>query len=188
MGYCRVAGIDEAGRGPLAGPVVAAAVILRAPLPMRLGIVDSKTISPKRREALVPEIFRHSVSIGLGLSWHDEIEEINIHHATLRAMERAVARLQTPPDYLLVDGKFQIENPLPQKAVVAGDKKSVSIAAASIIAKTARDRVMISYERLFPGYGFSRHKGYGTREHLEALNRLGPCPVHRRTFHPLSPG
>jgi len=180
--YSRVAGLDEAGRGPLAGPVVAAAIILRHPLPMDLGIVDSKAISPARRDSLLPLIYSRSVSVGLGISWHDEIESLNIHNASLLAMKRAVERLSPCPDFLLIDGKFTIDNPCLQKALVAGESKSVSIAAASIIAKTARDRIMASYAGLFPGYGFARHKGYGTKYHREAIKRLGPCPVHRKTY------
>jgi len=120
--------------------------------------------------------------VGLGIAWHDEIDRLNIHHATLLAMQRAASRLSIQPDFLLIDGKFTIDYPCPQEALVGGDGKSISIAAASILAKTARDRIMSAYERRFPGYGFAQHKGYGTREHMEALRRLGPCPVHRKTF------
>ncbi len=181
-GYGLLAGVDEAGRGPLAGPVVAAAVILRRPLPMDMGIRDSKTIAPARREKLLHSIFRDSLALGLGIAWHDEIDCLNIHNASLLAMARAVRRLATAPDFLLIDGKFTIDHPCPQETIIGGDGKSVSIAAASILAKTARDRIMMAYERRFPGYGFARHKGYGTREHLDAIKRLGPCPVHRKTF------
>ncbi len=181
-GFTRIAGLDEAGRGPLAGPVVAAAVILKTPLPLDCGIADSKTLSPARRERLVLKIFNHSVSIGLGISWHDEVDSINIHRASLKAMERAVARLDVSPDFLLIDGKFPLKSMVSQRAVVRGDSICLSIAAASIVAKTTRDRIMVSYDRLYPGYGFARHKGYGTKKHLDALLGLGPCPVHRRTF------
>jgi len=185
-GFSRVAGIDEAGRGPLAGPVVAAAVIFKKDLPMDCGIADSKTISQKRREALVYKIFSASLAVGLGISWHDEIDGINIHRASLKAMERAVASLDVSPDFLLIDGKFPIDSSISQRAIVRGDSLSISIAAASIIAKTARDRIMTSYERLYPGYGFARHKGYGTKAHMRAIADLGPSPIHRRTFSPLS--
>jgi len=187
-GFTRIAGIDEAGRGPLAGPVVAAAVILKKPLPVNSGIRDSKTLGPARRELLASWIFNHSAAVGVGISWHDEVDAINIHHASLRAMERAVARLKVSPDFLLIDGKFPIKSTTPQKAVVHGDSLSLSIAAASIIAKTSRDRIMLSYDTQFPEYGFARHKGYGTKAHMEAIAKHGPCPLHRLTFRPLSFG
>ncbi len=187
-GFSHLAGLDEAGRGPLAGPVVAAAVILKRPLPLEIGIKDSKKLSPKKRDKLVYPIFSSSLSIAIGICWHDEVDKINIHRASLLAMERAAGRLNVSPDFLLIDGKFKIDSPVQQSALIGGDGLSISIAAASIIAKTARDRIMLSYERLYPGYGFSSHKGYGTKAHMEAIEELGPCPVHRRTFRPLSFG
>ncbi len=185
-GFTRIAGIDEAGRGPLAGPVVAAAVIFKKKLPIDSGIADSKTLSPARRETLLFTIFNHALSIGLGISWPDEVDNLNIHNASLRAMERAVVRLDVLPDFLLIDGKFPIDSLVSQRAVVRGDSLSLSIAAASIVAKTARDRMMTSYERLYPGYDFAGHKGYGTKAHMKAIEVLGPCPIHRRSFRPLS--
>jgi len=185
-GFTRVAGIDEAGRGPLAGPVVAAAVIFKKDLPMDYGIADSKTLAQKRRDALVYKIFSASLAVGIGISWDDEVDAVNIHRASLKAMERAVASLDVSPDFLLIDGKFPINSSIRQRAIVRGDSLSISIAAASIIAKTARDRIMASYERLYPGYGFARHKGYGTKAHMRAIADLGPSPIHRRTFSPLS--
>lgn len=180
-GFQAIAGVDEAGRGPLAGPVVAAAVIFPLALPLKLGIKDSKALSAKAREELVFGIYREALSIGIGIVWPSEIDAINIHKASLRAMEMAVATLDGP-EFLLIDGTFPIKTDLPQLPVISGDALSVSIAAASIIAKTTRDRIMDGYERLYPGYNFASNKGYGTKEHLEALSKIGPCPIHRRSF------
>jgi ribonuclease HII len=181
-GFKAVAGIDEAGRGPLAGPVVASAVIFSS-IPARdLGIRDSKTLTPSKREFLVFEIYKIASAVGVGIIWPDEIDSINIHRASLKAMEKAVAMLEIPPDFLLVDGSFPIGSGIPQRSIVSGDALSVSIAAASIIAKTTRDRIMDSYHRTFPQYNFLSNKGYGTKEHLEALKAFGPTPIHRRSF------
>ena len=185
-GFNAIAGLDEAGRGPLAGPVVAAAVIF-AGLPTALGINDSKKLSPKKRELLVFDIFAVAASVGVGICWPAEIDELNIHRASLLAMERAVASLSVTPDYLLIDGKFPIRSKTPQLPVISGDSLSVSIAAASIIAKTTRDRLMESYDRLFPGYDLAGNKGYPTRGHLASLASLGPTPIHRRTFRGVLP-
>lgn len=176
-----VAGLDEAGRGPLAGPVVAAAVILDPDRPVP-GVADSKTLSPARREALFADIHRNARAVGLGIVPHDEIDRINILQATLRAMTRAVADLGTAPDYLLIDALTLPGVPLPQDGIVRGDGRSVSIAAASIVAKVTRDRLMADLDRAYPGYGFAVHKGYPTAAHRRAIERLGPCPVHRRSF------
>ena len=179
-GYALVAGVDEAGRGPLAGPVVAAAVILR-PGDRIAGVTDSKRLTPRRRAVLEPEIRRRAVAVGVGISEVDRIERCNILEATRLAMEEAVAALDPRPDFLLIDA-LRIASPLPQAALVKGDLRSHSIAAASVVAKVARDRIMERYDRIYPGYGFARHKGYGTAEHRARLRSLGPCPIHRRGF------
>ncbi len=180
-GYRFVAGLDEAGRGPLAGPVVAAAVIFTC-LPENSQINDSKKLTPKKREALVFEIYRRAFSVGVGIVWPEEIDLINIHKASLKAMEKAVSSLSVAPDLLLIDGSFPTGLRTPQRPIVSGDSLSISIAAASIIAKTARDNLMAAYHALYPGYNFASHKGYPTREHLLALQKLGPTPIHRMTF------
>ncbi len=179
-GFCRVAGIDEAGRGPLAGPVVAAAVIL----PGESGIprlTDSKKLTPALREELFPLIQEKALAWGIGISDADLIDRINILEATRRAMEAAVAALQPSPDYLLIDA-LSIDDPRPQKGIIKGDLLSHSIAAASVIAKVTRDRLMAEFHQRYPEYNFQRHKGYGTREHRRILQERGPCPIHRRTF------
>lgn len=180
-GYRFVAGIDEAGRGPLAGPVVAAAVILpeRFDLP---GLTDSKQLSEKHRERLYPLIRTQALAVGVGVARPEEIDRINILQATLRSMERAVGRLNVPPDFLLIDGNVPVPLAIPQQTLVKGDSRSLSIAAASVVAKVVRDRIMTSYDRLFPGYGLAGHKGYGSAAHRQALAALGPSPCHRRTF------
>ncbi len=180
-GYRLIAGVDEVGRGPLAGPVVASAVLFASP-PDIPGIKDSKSLRPAQREALLLSINREAITIGVGIVWPSSIDEINIHHASLLAMERAVNSLNPLPHLLLIDGPYPIKSPLPQKPIVRGDSLSVSIAAASIVAKTARDRVMDAYDTLYPGYGLNRNKGYGTREHREALVRLGSTAIHRKSF------
>lgn len=186
-GHAVVAGVDEAGRGPLAGPVVAAAVVLSAagnPLddPWWFGVDDSKRLSPKRREELHDLIRAKAAAVGVGEASPREIEGLNILRATLLAMSRAIDAISPPPSYLLVDGKTRIPVEIPQSTLVGGDGREASIAAASIIAKVTRDRLMIRYDREYPGFGFSLHKGYPTRLHREALQRLGPTPLHRRTF------
>lgn len=180
-GHTRVAGVDEAGRGPLAGPVVAAAVVF-GELPAKTAIRDSKALTPDARDRLVFEIFTTARAVSAAAVWPAEIDRLNIHNATLLAMERALASLSVSPGFVLVDGAFPVPVDTPQKTIKKGDARSVSIAAASIIAKTTRDSIMASYDRAFPGYGFARHKGYPTAEHKEAIKRLGPSPIHRRSF------
>ncbi|MFW6387561.1 MAG: ribonuclease HII [Thermodesulfobacteriota bacterium] len=181
QGYHAVAGIDEAGRGPLAGPIVAAAVIL--PLTFNLpGLTDSKKLGIKQRERLFRAIRSQAVAIGTGFAAVTRIEEINILQATLEAMRMAVESLSVTPDYLLVDGVNTIEMPVAQEALKQGDSRSLSIAAASVIAKVTRDRMMRAYAHRYPLYGFEAHKGYGTAEHRRLIATHGPCPIHRRTF------
>jgi ribonuclease HII len=183
-----VAGIDEAGRGPLAGPVVAAAVILPAGLVLP-GIRDSKTLSEERRRELNAVIRSTAVAVGVGVVDNLLIDELNILNATFLAMERAVVGLPMRPDHLLIDGnRFrggETTGKIPFTTIIDGDALSISIAAASIVAKVYRDALMQDLDREYPGFGFARHKGYGTAEHLEAIRRLGPCPVHRRSFAPI---
>jgi ribonuclease HII len=179
---CRlVAGVDEVGRGPLAGPVVAAAVIL-PPTFRHEDIKDSKLLSERKRKELAPVLEKESLGWAVAAVDEREIERINILQATLLAMARAVRGLLSRPDYLLVDAVKIPEIRLPQKAIVKGDRLSASIAAASILAKVSRDRLMEEHHERFPRYNFRRHKGYGTAEHREAISRFGPCPIHRRTF------
>lgn len=180
-GYRLIAGIDEAGRGALAGPVVAAAVIL--PMGVRIdGVDDSKKLSPEKRERLFDVIMSQALRVGVGMAGHRVIDRINILQATRLAMQEAVGKLSPQPDYLLIDGITTIASPLPQKTITKGDSLSLSIAAASIIAKVSRDRLMRELDQKYPGYGFAGHKGYGSSDHLEAIRRLGPSPVHRLTF------
>ena len=178
-----VAGIDEAGRGPWAGPVVAAAVILD---PKRIphGINDSKKLSAAQREALYDAIST-AAQIGIGIADAARIDRDNILAATLWAMVEAVAALPSPPELALVDGNRAPALPCPVRTIIRGDAASLSIAAASIIAKVTRDRIMAALDRDYPGYCFARHKGYGTAIHADALARLGPCPIHRRSFKPV---
>ncbi|KIE41319.1 ribonuclease HII [Geobacter anodireducens] len=180
-GYRAIAGVDEAGRGPLAGPVVAAAVILPrgAHLP---GVDDSKKLTPARRDDLFALIQSTALAIGVGAADHQVIDRINILQATLAAMREAVERLAKPPDYLLVDGISPIPFPVAQQTIKKGDSASISIAAASIIAKVTRDRLMGEYDQVYPGYGFAEHKGYGCASHMAAIAALGPSPIHRTTF------
>ena len=186
QGYRQVAGVDEAGRGPLAGPVVAAAAILppdfQAPWLER--IRDSKLLTPKARSELAAEL-HDAVAVGVGHASSREIDRLGLVKATHRAMRRAVSKLHPAPDYLLVDGRERLRGGPPKKAIVDGDALCYCIAAASIVAKVARDRMMEGLDRRYPGYGFARHKGYATRRHMEALARLGPSPVHRRLFAPV---
>lgn len=180
-GYRIVAGIDEAGRGPLAGPVVAAAVIL--PLGYEHPeITDSKKLSPRKREKLCDVIERDAVSVGIGVAEAPVIDAVNILRATLNAMKEAVLELAEHPDYLLIDGLNRIDLDIPQETIVRGDCLSLSIAAASIVAKVSRDRLMEMYHRQFPQYNFHRNKGYGTREHRDAILKFGRCKIHRRSF------
>jgi ribonuclease HII len=181
-----IAGVDEAGRGPIAGPVVAACVVL-PPCHTLTGIADSKQLAPAQREALYDAITRHALAWAIGLASPREIERYNILQASLLAMRRAVLALPLPPQRVLVDGKHAIPNlPLPQQAVVGGDALEESIAAASILAKVARDRIMRELDRLYPQYGFAQHKGYPTALHLERLRQYGACPAHRRTYAPVA--
>ncbi len=176
-----IAGVDEVGRGPLAGPVVAAAVILPADHEIT-GLNDSKKLSEKRREAMNEIIRREAVSIGVGLISQDRIDEINILQATYEAMRIALEQLSPAPDVILVDAVTIPGIETRQIPIVKGDAKSASIAAASIIAKVYRDRLMVEYDRLYPEYGFARNKGYGTKEHINALKEFGPTPLHRKSF------
>ena len=185
-GYVSIAGIDEAGRGPLAGPVSAAAVILPPGYSHDL-LDDSKKLSEKKREILYEELTtRDDVMWSLSFAEPAEIDAINILKATHAAMARAAEGLEVCPDYCLIDGLPVEGFPMESEGIVKGDGKSLSIAAASIIAKVSRDRRMMDYAEEFPGYGFEKHKGYGTKLHLEALRALGPCPIHRRSFAPVS--
>ena len=180
-----VAGVDEAGRGPLAGPVVAAAVILD-PGGRWDGLNDSKQVSAAARDLLYARVLAEARAFAWAVMGPRAIDRLNIRHASLEAMRRAVARLGTMPALVLVDGRDTIPGmPLPQRPVVGGDASMLSIAAASILAKVVRDRIMERLDRVWPGYGFARHKGYGTPEHLEALARLGPCALHRYSFGPV---
>jgi ribonuclease HII len=182
-GQTLVAGVDEAGRGPLAGPVVAAAVVLN-PAAIPEGITDSKKLAAKVRERLFDQILA-SADVGIAISDPEQIDRDNILAATLDAMRRAVGELGQPPALALVDGNRAPALPCTCQTVVKGDLKSLSVAAASIVAKVSRDGIMTRLDRLYPGYGFARHKGYGTAEHLAALMRLGPSPQHRRSFRPV---
>lgn len=181
QGYRSIAGVDEAGRGPLAGPVVAAAVILPERFTLD-GLDDSKKLTGRQREELYPRIRERALATGIGVASPAEIDRHNILGATLLAMTRALGRLAVPADYLLVDGITAVPVPLPQRTMKQGDSRSFSVAAASILAKVVRDRIMTTLDRVYPGYGFSEHKGYGCAKHLEAIARLAPCPVHRMSF------
>lgn len=191
-GVSRIAGVDEAGRGPLAGPVVAAAVMFppqvlrREPGKVIPGIQDSKILSAKTREHLLSEITGFpGICIGIGTCDEKEIDQLNILRATHLAMRRALLALPELPELALVDGLPVSGLPVASRSMVKGDRRCFSIAAASIVAKETRDGMMREIDLQYPGYGFARHKGYGTRQHLEALGRLGPCPVHRRSFAPV---
>ena len=181
QGYAVVCGCDEAGAGPLAGPVYAAAVIL--PLGLDIpGLDDSKKLTEKRRELLYDEIMEKALAVSLGVVGPERIDEINILQATYEAMRIAVAGLKVRPDLLLNDAVTIPQVEIPQVPIVKGDAKSVSIAAASVIAKVTRDRMMAEYENIYPGYGFASNKGYGAAKHIAALKELGPCKIHRRSF------
>jgi len=176
-----VAGVDEAGRGCLAGPVVAGAVILDENQPIH-GLRDSKTLSEKKRNEFFEQIQEKALAYSVGITEAEEIDRINILQAALLAMEKAVLILHERPDCILIDGNSRTSLPIEQKAIVKGDSRCACIAAASIVAKVTRDRIMTEIERKYPGYGFSRHKGYPTKEHFAALKNLGPCPIHRKSF------
>lgn len=180
-GYCRVAGVDEVGRGPLAGPVVAAAVIWDDMAPLE-GIKDSKQLTPRRRLAAYQRICREALAIGVGVIDAEVIDRINILQSALLAMTVAAERLEPQADFLLIDGNHRTSLPLPQIAIIKGDARSVSIAAASIVAKVTRDRLMERYHERYPEYGFAQHKGYPTRAHRDAVKKYGVSPIHRQTF------
>ena len=180
-GCKNIAGIDEAGRGPLAGPVVSAAIILPAKF-RDSDITDSKKLSPKKRQQLYDVIYAHAVSIGIGIVDPIEIDRINILQASLLAMAMAVKNLDPQPDCLLIDGIFPISTDLPQQSIAKGDALSISIAAASIIAKVTRDRLMQKYHHYYPQFDFPKHKGYPTLAHREAIRKFGCCPIHRKSF------
>lgn len=180
----RIAGVDEAGRGPLAGPVVAAAVMLDPGRPVS-GLADSKRLSARRRAALAVEVRARARAVAVAAVEADEIDRLNVLQATLAAMRQAVAALAPAPRAVLVDGNRCPELEVPARAIVGGDALEPAIAAASIVAKVERDRIMTALDGVHPGYGFGAHKGYGTRAHLEALRRLGPCAAHRRSFAPV---
>lgn len=182
-GYMRIAGVDEAGCGPLAGPVVAAAAILH-PESRLTGLTDSKKLSQKKREYYYDWLKAEALDIGVGIVEADTIDKINIYEASKKAMKEAVARLKSKPDFLLIDA-LSLQVNVPQESIIKGDSKSVSIAAASCIAKVTRDQIMIDYARKYPKYGFEKHKGYGTKEHLAAIAAYGPLPIHRRSFAPV---
>lgn len=185
-GYQLIAGVDEAGRGPLAGPVVAAGVIIEANdnvhAPLE-GLTDSKKLTESQREKFYSVIQRDAVSVGTGMQTNHEIDETNILEATLKAMAQAVSSLVPSPDYVIVDGNRQPSVNIPCSAIVKGDNLSLSIAAASVVAKITRDRLMCEYHKIYPEYGFNRHKGYPTPQHKEAIARFGPCEIHRYSFN-----
>ena len=181
QGIVSICGVDEAGRGPLAGPVCAAAVILPAHIDIA-GLDDSKKLSDKRRRELFPIIKEQAIAYGIGLASHQEIDEINILQATFLAMQRAIDQLEGKADFALIDGNREKDFGLPVMTVVKGDSRSASIAAASILAKVTRDDILEEQAKLYPEYGFEINKGYGTKAHYDALRTYGPSPIHRRTF------
>jgi ribonuclease HII len=183
-GFLQVAGIDEAGRGPLAGPVVAAAVIFPLHFAAINGITDSKKLTHKKRLLLKSYVEQEALDVGLGIVDHEAIDEMNILQATFQAMQIAIWSLRLVPDYVLVDGRAAPAMNIASTAVIKGDNLSASIAAASIIAKVTRDNIMDQYHKQFPQYGFNRHKGYPTPQHLRAIEWYGLCPIHRMTFRP----
>ena len=180
-GFTLIAGIDEAGRGPLAGPVAACALILPDGAAIE-GVNDSKQLSAAKRETLETLIRASAVAVSVGFASHEEIDRFNILNATRLAMKRAVENLAPAPDFLLIDGKDTIDVPLPQQAIIRGDCLSHTVAAASIVAKVARDKIMRACHKRYPQYGFDKHKGYGTKAHREALKIHGLCPIHRQSF------
>ena len=181
QGYKVICGVDEAGRGPLAGPVCAAAVILPEHLEIP-GLTDSKKLTDKKRRALFPVIQERAIAFGIGFASEQEIDEINILQATFLAMRRAMEQLKVRPDLALIDGNRETDFGLPVRTVIKGDSLSLNIAAASVLAKVSRDDVMLRLAETYPAYGFDIHKGYGTRAHYEALEKFGPCPIHRKSF------
>jgi len=180
-GFKWVAGVDEAGRGPLAGPVVAAAVVLSENFDLP-GLTDSKKLTGKQRDRFYPQIRQQATAVGIGVASVLEIDKINILQATLLAMQRAISRLSQVPDHLLIDGITPLPLKISQQTLIKGDSRSLSIAAASVIAKVVRDRIMLSFSKQLPVYGFSKHKGYGTQKHRQAIAQFGPSYLHRKTF------
>jgi ribonuclease HII len=176
-----IGGIDEAGRGPLAGPVVSACVVLPKDLIIE-GVDDSKKLTSYRREQLFGEIMEKALSYGIGVVDNGKIDDVNIYQATIESMEQAVNACSQPPDYLLLDAMQLKSIPLPQLSLIGGDAKSQTIASASILAKVTRDNIMEAFAKIYPEYGFERHKGYGTEEHVEAIRKHGPSPIHRKSF------
>ena len=187
QGYRYIAGIDEVGRGALAGPVVAAAIILprRISTPWQSLVKDSKQLSPAKRELLFHHIHKIAVAMGIGLADHEVIDAHGIIKATQLAMKLAIDQLSPPPESLLIDYMHLPEMAIPQKGITNGDRLCFSIASASIMAKVTRDRLMVELDRIYPGYGLAQHKGYATSEHISCLNKLGPCPIHRQSFSPV---
>lgn len=181
QGMEMVAGVDEAGRGPLAGPVVAAAVVF-PPETFLEGVDDSKKLTERRREELFPLIHEKALGVGIGMVTHEEIDRINIYQASILAMQYAIAQLPMVPSIILADGNSFRHDLLRFENIIKGDARSMTIAAASIVAKVSRDRLMREYDSMFPAYGFARHKGYGTRQHVEAIRQNGFCAIHRRSF------
>ncbi|MBI2854814.1 MAG: ribonuclease HII [Chloroflexi bacterium] len=186
-GYRLIAGIDEVGRGSLAGPVAAAAVILPPGSDFSWSslVRDSKLLTPKQREDVSPLICRDALAVGLAMVSSEDIDKMGILEATRRAMHQAVAQLSPRPHFLLIDGMRVPQIDMPQKGIIGGDRLCLSIACASIVAKVARDHLMVTLDEKYPGYGLARHKGYGTVDHLECLHKLGPSPIHRQSFAPV---
>jgi len=187
QGFKIIGAIDEAGRGPLAGPVVAACVVFNANISQNnelQGVKDSKKLSEKKREELYEIIKNNFIEVGVGICDHRTIDKINILQATFLAMKKALGAIKSQPDFLLIDGSLKLPNcSTPQQAYIKGDEKNFSIAAASIIAKVTRDRLMREMDKLYPAYGFGRHKGYGTKFHIARIKQFGPCPIHRMSFN-----
>lgn len=180
-GYMSVCGVDEAGRGPLAGPVCAAAVILPKGLILD-GVNDSKKLTEKKREALFDVVKENAISYSIAFASVEEIEELNILNATMLAMKRAVEGLDVSADFAYIDGNRLPKLDIPAEYIIKGDARSMSVAAASILAKVSRDRLMLNFADIYPGYGFEKHKGYGTKAHTDAIKEIGPCPIHRMSF------
>jgi len=187
-GYAFIAGMDEAGRGALAGPVVAAVVILPDSIafPSLRDVRDSKELTPAKREYLYDAVRKEAVAVGIGIVPTPVNDRINILEATREAMEAAIMDIPMKPDFLLLEALTIPRLPLPQKGIIRGDRLCLSIACASIIAKVARDRLMIEMDKSYPGYGMAKHKGYGTKQHIDCLRKHGPCPIHRRSFSPVN--
>jgi ribonuclease HII len=180
-GFSLIAGVDEAGRGPLAGPVVSAAVVLPGAVDIP-GINDSKKLRPRKRSMLYKQIYDCAIAVGIGIVGPERIDRINILQASLLSMRMSVECLDPQPDCLLIDGLFKIQSPLPQYPITKGDARSISIAAASIVAKVTRDRLMSTYDMIYPQYGFSKHKGYPTKAHKATIRAFGCCSIHRKSF------